>query len=134
MESCVKSALGQNTRYNFEVILVDDGSSDSTGDIADQYRQFSNIKIIHQNNAGLSEARNTGLRNAKGSYIMFLDVDDMLTDEVVESLLACAYQMGADFVEGGFNRVSENGEVLGTVAHKEGEIKILLWNCKVMRG
>lgn len=76
IERCIHSVLNQ-TYANFELILVDDGSSDGSESVCDYYAtKYSNIKVIHQTNAGLSSARNTALKIARGNYIIFLDGDD----------------------------------------------------------
>ena len=76
MDECVNSVIKQ-TYTNIEIILVDDGSSDNSGKICDEYAlKDSRIKVIHKANGGLSDARNTGIEFAKGSYLFFLDGDD----------------------------------------------------------
>lgn len=80
LRECVDSVLIQ-TYKDIEVILVDDGSTDSSGKLCDEYgERDQRIKIIHQVNGGLSEARNTGIRNASGDYLIFLDSDDFWDD------------------------------------------------------
>lgn len=76
LNQCVDSVLSQ-TYTNFELILVDDGSPDNCPQICDEYaRRDSRIRVIHQQNGGLSSARNVGLKNANGDYVIFLDSDD----------------------------------------------------------
>lgn len=76
LRAAVESVINQ-TYENKEIILVDDGSTDSSPKICDEYgSQYSYIKVIHQDNAGLSAARNAGITNSKGEYIAFLDSDD----------------------------------------------------------
>lgn len=73
---CVDSVLRQNFS-GYEIILVNDGSTDNSGKICDEYAQkHSNIKVIHKQNGGLSDARNFGVKKAEGEYLMFLDSDD----------------------------------------------------------
>lgn len=85
---CVDSVLGQSCQ-DFEVILVDDGSPDECPKICDEYvEKHENIKCIHLNNGGSSQARNAGLSIASGEYIMFVDSDDYLVNSDVLSLLA----------------------------------------------
>ncbi|WP_442596719.1 glycosyltransferase [Neobacillus sp. D3-1R] len=87
MEKCIDSVLNQ-TLSSIEVILVDDGSPDSSGDIADSYlEKDSRIKVIHKENGGLSLARNEGIQAATGKYIIFIDSDDW----VDKNLLKKAY-------------------------------------------
>lgn len=83
LEQCVNSVINQSYT-NFEVILVDDGSKDSSGKIADELAvKDERIIVIHQENQGASGARNTGIHAASGEYVMFLDSDDWWTDNTV---------------------------------------------------
>lgn len=85
---CLDSVLTQ-TYQNLEVILVDDGSTDNSGQIADTYaKQDKRIKVIHQPNQGQSAARNVGLENATGKYISFVDSDDEIKPTFIEQLLS----------------------------------------------
>lgn len=88
LERCVSSVLRQ-TYKDFEIILVDDGSTDGSGDLCDQIAAGeSRIIVIHQQNQGLSGARNTGIRKAKGEYIIFMDSDDeWLLEDGLEKLM-----------------------------------------------
>ena len=85
LERCVESILKQ-TYQNLEIILVDDGSPDRCGEICDSFMD-ERIVVIHQENQGLSAARNTGLKRAKGSWITFIDSDDFIASDYVEYLL-----------------------------------------------
>lgn len=86
LPECIESILNQ-TYANFECILVDDGSPDRCGAICDEYaKRDSRIKVIHQPNRGVSEARNTGLDAANGQYISFVDSDDWIKPEMLEVL------------------------------------------------
>ena len=83
---CLDSIVGQTYR-DLEIILVDDGSTDSSGKICDEYAmKDSRITVIHQKNKGLAEARNSGLINARGEYISFIDSDDYIDPEMLEVL------------------------------------------------
>lgn len=88
LRPCLDSILGQ-TYKDFEVILVDDGSPDACPQICDEYAErYESVRCIHQNNGGLSCARNAGLSIASGEYIMFVDSDDYLANSNVLGLLA----------------------------------------------
>lgn len=97
LRKCVDSLLNQDIS-NYEIILVDDGSTDSCPVICDEYasnsltRSFTNsnvpIRVIHQPNAGLSAARNTGIMSARGTYLMFVDSDDFIEPNVLGALMA----------------------------------------------
>ncbi|MBO4675217.1 MAG: glycosyltransferase family 2 protein, partial [Elusimicrobiaceae bacterium] len=83
---CVDSVLTQ-TYQNLEVILVDDGSTDSCGRICDEYvSKDSRVQVIHQQNAGLSAVRNAGIKAAKGEYFSFIDSDDWVDARFIETL------------------------------------------------
>lgn len=87
LDKCIKSIQSQ-TYQSIEIILVDDGSPDDCGLICDEYAQKDErIKVIHQNNGGLSAARNTGVREARGKWIMFVDGDDWVENDIVEKLI-----------------------------------------------
>ena len=86
VERCIKSLLTQ-TYENLEIVLVDDGSSDESGSICDEYaKKDSRIKVIHKENGGLSDARNEGIRKATGNYISLVDGDDFVDRNYIEEL------------------------------------------------
>ena len=86
IRQCVDSILAQ-TFTDFELILVDDGSKDKSGEICDEYAGMDErVKAIHKENGGLSDARNRGIDQAVGKYIMFVDSDDYIAPTMVESL------------------------------------------------
>jgi Glycosyltransferases involved in cell wall biogenesis len=96
IEKCLDTVINQ-TYKNLEIVLVDDGTPDNAGKIADEYaRKDKRIKVIHQANGGLSEARNTGLNNATGEYIIFGDSDDYFALDFVEYMLSIVEKTGAD--------------------------------------
>lgn len=87
IERCVQSILIQSYR-RIEIILVDDGSTDKSGEIVDRLAMLDNrIRVIHQQNKGVSCARNEGLKQALGEWISFVDVDDCLSDSYIEDLI-----------------------------------------------
>lgn len=84
---CLDSLLKQSYK-NLEIILIDDGSTDNSGIICDQYKTEDNrFKVIHQKNSGLSNARNTGLDNITGNLVMFVDSDDWIDEDCIEKCI-----------------------------------------------
>lgn len=93
---CIKS-LQEQTWHNLEIILVDDGSPDRSGEICDTFaKEDSRIKVIHKKNAGVSAARNTGLENSKGKYIGFVDPDDFISCDMYDFLYNLIQERNAD--------------------------------------
>lgn len=87
LENCLESISNQ-TEKNIEIIVVDDGSPDKSGEIAEKYQlKDSRVKVIHKKNGGLSDARNSGLDVAKGKYICFIDSDDWIEHDYIELLI-----------------------------------------------
>lgn len=104
LDKCVKSLMRQ-TYKDIEIILVDDGSPDRCPKMCDRYERLDNrIKVIHKENGGLSDARNTGLRAASGYYIMYVDSDDYLETDACKRLLD-SMQPDVDFVVGAIRQV-----------------------------
>lgn len=88
LPKCIRSVLAQ-TYENIELILVDDGSPDNSGKICDNFAKKDNrVKVIHKKNGGVSSARNVGIEAASGDYICFVDSDDWLARDAVETLYA----------------------------------------------
>lgn len=115
LERCVESIL-QQTYKHIEIILVDDGSPDRCGSMCEDYAQKDNrIKVLHKKNGGLSDARNAGLEMAKGKYVLFVDSDDLIKKELVESCVQTAEKNSSDIVIFDFNRVEENEEIVTTM-------------------
>ena len=96
LAKCVDSILNQ-TYKNLEIILVNDGSTDGSEIICEELKKKDKrIRIINQKNGGLSSARNTGIRNANGKYIQFVDSDDWIDYECIEELHNCIYKDNSD--------------------------------------
>ncbi|MGN0335140.1 MAG: glycosyltransferase [Lachnospiraceae bacterium] len=111
LEKCITSIINQ-TIYDLQIILIDDGSTDESGAICDKFAERDDrIMVIHQVNAGVSAARNAGLREAIGRYIAFADSDDVLPEDAYEILLnKMTIQSG--LIMGRMQRISEYGEFL----------------------
>lgn len=108
LKRCVDSIIGQNFK-DIEIILVDDGSTDKSGKICDEYeKEDERIRIIHKENGGLSSARNAGMEIAKGDYLFFIDSDDWLSDEnVLSDLFDEIKNNNSDFSYGLFNNAND---------------------------
>ena len=102
IESCMESVINQVTSFSYEVIIIDDGSTDNSVDIIKRYLINDRIRLFQQDNSGQSVARNIGLYNSLGKYLMFVDADDVLLNNAVELLLQAALKSSCDIVEGSF--------------------------------
>ena len=110
IKKCIESLLGQ-TYQNIEIIIVDDGSNDSSSALCDAFAaESSKIKVIHQKNGGLSAARNKGLENSLGDYILFLDSDDYMNENALQNLLDVQQKYQADLVISGHCRTYDSGK------------------------
>jgi glycosyltransferase involved in cell wall biosynthesis len=115
LEQCMESILNQKTRFKFHVVLVDDGSKDGTPAICDKYAEDPRVTVIHQQNRGLSGARNTGMEYLFGRYVMFVDSDDLLAEGAIEGMMDTACKNHADLVEGGAYYLKDGNR---SVAHR----------------
>ena len=105
LQQCIDSIIGQSYKY-LEIILVDDGSTDGSGKICDEYaNQDNRIKVIHKQNGGLVSARKAGLKEATGKYIAFVDSDDWIDTDMYESddiyyddLIGCSVYDGDKYI------------------------------------
>lgn len=117
LSRCIESILRQSFT-DFELLLVDDGSPDNCGVISENWAKTDKrIRVFHQENAGLSAARNTGLDNATGRYAVFIDSDDYVDVDYLANLYSLRpdAQMGLGFAVQGFKKCQENGEVVRSV-------------------
>lgn len=114
LPACLNSIIDQIDK-NIEVVVVNDGSTDSSGDIADNYAiQHNFIKVIHQSNQGVSAARNRAIRESIGSYLVFLDSDDLLYKDFFQKILELI-QSNPDIIEVNADLIDE----LGLISHKK---------------
>lgn len=108
---CIESVISQSYK-NLEIILVDDGSSDESGLICDNYAKSDNrIKVIHKKNGGLSDARNVAIDVAKGDFIYFIDGDDYIHHNSISVLIEAYNNTQSDIVTGGFMSVFDSSRV-----------------------
>lgn len=113
LERCVASLLDQDLdRTDYELILMDDGSTDGSGILCDELAaRESNIRVIHKKNGGLSSARNAGIPLARGEYIQFVDSDDYLEPNVLKGLQEQIKEQNLDILRYNYQNVNEAGEV-----------------------
>ena len=112
LRQCLDSLINQ-TYNELEVIMVDDGSKDSSGKICDEYSEkYENFKVVHQENAGLGMARNTGFEHIKGEYVTFVDSDDYLEPDCIATLYNELRNKDVDMCKGGFKRVIDSGKIV----------------------
>lgn len=108
---CVDSIIRQ-TYKNLEIILVDDGSPDKCGSICDDYSVYDDrIKVIHKNNGGLSDARNAGIDIAQGNYITFVDSDDWVNENYIDTLYNLITKADAEIAACNFQKTSDENNV-----------------------
>lgn len=114
LAKCLDSLLAQDLPKNeYEIIVVNDGSTDNSGNIAQQYAdKYANITLINQANQGLSGARNTGIKCAKGDYIQFVDSDDYLEENVLGGLMRQVEKDNLDVLRFNYENVNDKGDVI----------------------
>lgn len=101
LRRCVDSIIEQTYR-DFELILVDDGSPDNCPIICDEYAQkYEFITVVHKKNGGLSDARNAGTKNARGQYVTYIDSDDFVSKDYLQSLVELIFKYNAEIAVGG---------------------------------
>ena len=144
LTQCLESIINQ-TYQNLEIILVNDGSTDFSPSICDQFAlQDRRIKVIHQISTGVAEARNTGLKNITGDFLSFIDADDIIVDNFHETMLRYLLESDADIIECGFHKFekkidfqllpanSKPFEIYNTISALEllmqEKLKQVLWN------
>ena len=114
----IQSALSQIDSDEYEIILVNDGSKDSSGEICDKYAMaFENISVVHKDNGGVSEARNDGIRLAKGEFITFIDSDDFVNHSLLDAFKLINPEADIDVYQFGYTRFNQQ-KVIKEKNHK----------------
>lgn len=139
LHKCVDSILNQ-TFTDFELLLINDGSKDCSGEICDEYAQKdSRVRVFHKANGGVSSARNLGLDNAIGEYILFIDGDDWIEQTMCEELYNKAVKENAEIVYSDFKMIFEdNEEYYPTAKYSPDKIGVVknfissVWTCLVI--
>ena len=112
LSKCIDSILAQ-TFINFEILLIDDGSIDGSGEICDGYAQLDNrMVVIHQENRGVSASRNRGLEMAKGKYVSFVDSDDYIHPQMLELLYRAAEENGCELAMADYKSVGKDESII----------------------
>jgi glycosyltransferase involved in cell wall biosynthesis len=119
LAKCLDSIINQKTSFAYEVIITDDGSTDSSAEILTRYANRAQFTVFRIDNSGLSVARNEGLKRARGKYVMFVDSDDYISENCVETLLSRAVRDGADIVQGSYCTVDVQNNVQRTQVFKD---------------
>lgn len=122
LNECIDSILKQKTKYSYQIIIINDASTDTSFQIAEEYSKHERIKVIHhRKNKGLSCARNTGLKRIEGKYITFVDSDDLLVDGALDTLLDVALKEDADIVQGEYYVLFERSHIPNTMKEKNSD-------------
>lgn len=119
LEKCLYSIINQKTKYNYEIICINDGSKDKSIDILASFQsQYTHkLFVISQENKGISAARNRGIEAAKGEYIGFIDNDDYVAEDYIEKIVSKAKESAADIIQTGYDRVTPEGKILADMTH-----------------
>ena len=118
LERCVLSVINQTYKL-LDIILINDGSTDRSGVICDRLKEIDNrIKVFHKENGGLSDARNFGIERAKGTYFFFLDSDDWITKDAIETLYRLLNKHHADLAVGSFEKTSQSNHIISKVTEQ----------------
>jgi glycosyltransferase involved in cell wall biosynthesis len=132
LHRCIDSILNQ-TYTNLEIILVNDGSPDRCGELAEMYsQQDDRIKVIHKENGGLSDARNYGMKEVTGEFTVFVDSDDWLENNMIENMLNSLLKYKADVVQSAFYYAYDDKLLLDRVYHSQIDTPVLLDNKSLM--
>jgi len=112
IEKTIKSCLNQDTEYSFEIIIVDDGSTDRTSRILESYS--GSCRIFSMQNCGVEKASNFGIRKSEGEFIVRLDADDLLNTNYLQNTISYMKVFANDFLYTNYHDIDENGNVVKT--------------------
>ncbi len=110
IDRCVQSILNQ-TYQNFEILLIDDGSTDCSYEICRKYESLDNVRIFHQENKGLSATRNYGIKESNGDYVFYVDSDDYISKDCLETLVRMANKYDAKICAASFGFFNDHGAI-----------------------
>lgn len=134
LETCIASLIHQKTKFTYEIICVNDGSSDDSLKLLHKLSLCNDkLIIVDQKNGGASAARNSGIEIAQGRYFFFVDADDILPEESIDLLMKTALKSDADIVQGNIAKCNENGEIYYINMYKKGVLDNALeyYNCNM---
>ena len=114
LRECVDSLLKQSYA-NIEILLIDDGSTDNSGRISDEYLSYDNVRVYHKENGGLSDARNFGIEHSKGDFLAFVDSDDYVAEDYILKMLDKIQENKVDIVACSYYDISEDGRIFREV-------------------
>ena len=120
LRPCIDSILHQ-TYQHWELLLIDDGSPDSSGAICDEYASDPRISVVHKENGGQASARNQGVAMAKGEYISFVDCDDWLETDMYERMVQTMHSQQAEIIICGYIEEYKSRQ---KKVHADGEMKV----------
>lgn len=119
LQQCVDSLVSQ-TYKNIEILLIDDGSKDNSGQMCNQFsEQYTNVMSFHKKNSGLGLTRNFGLERINGDYVTFVDSDDYLNQDAIQRLVDGLENGKNDTVIGGFTKITDEGKEIYTEKYPE---------------
>lgn len=116
LRQCLDGLFSEDVDFSYEVIAINDGSTDSSGDILDSYAMlYDKLRVFHCANAGLAAARNRGIELSRGKWVAFVDSDDAVSIHALKMLLDAACAARADYSIASYVMVDESGSVIGSV-------------------
>ncbi len=119
IKKCIDSIVIPQKNISYQLTIINDGSTDSTATILEEYNKIPEVEVITQNNQGHSGARNAGLKKIKGKYICFVDSDDFISWDALEKMYSVGKESDADIVISNVYRVDTKGKITGTLRMNE---------------